>query len=88
MSAYQLGKNSSEIEVVNISQNGFWLLSHDKEMFLGFDKFPWFKKSSIDDIFCVDEIRKGHYYWEKLDIDLTDEIINNPERFPLIANIQ
>lgn len=86
MSAYQHGKNSSAIEVTNISTNGFWLFSHGKELFLPFDKFPWFKKSSIDEIICVEELRDGHYYWEKLDIDLTDEIINNPEKFPLVAS--
>ncbi len=86
MSAYQLGKDSSTTEVTNISTNGFWLLSGGKELFLPFSKFPWFRQSSIDEIICVEELRQGHYYWEKLDVDLTDEIINNPDNFPLVAS--
>lgn len=36
----------------------------------------------------VKEVSKGHFYWEALDIDLTSEIIQNPDSFPNIANIR
>ncbi|MEN8180825.1 MAG: integron cassette protein, partial [Pseudomonadota bacterium] len=29
----------------------------------------------------------GHYYWPEIDVDLTKEIIEHPERFPLSAKI-
>jgi len=41
------GKNISEVEVTNISTHGIWLLSGDKELFLSYDQFPWFKDISI-----------------------------------------
>jgi hypothetical protein len=28
---------------------------------------------------------EGHFYWPELDVDLTVEIIDYPERFPLKA---
>ncbi len=87
MSLNQNGQNISEVEVTNISSNGFWLLSKGCEMFLSFDDFPWFKKSTIDDIVDVKEITDNHFYWEKLDIDLTKEIIEHPSQFPLVANV-
>ena len=31
------------------------------------------------------EVSPGHFYWPDLDIDLTEEIIEHPERFPLVA---
>jgi hypothetical protein len=31
------------------------------------------------------EPRRGHYYWPDLDVDLAEEIIEHPERFPLVA---
>ncbi|HKL81961.1 MAG TPA: hypothetical protein VJ879_05535 [Desulfobacter sp.] len=31
----------------HISTHGIWLLSGDKELFLGYDQFPWFKDVSI-----------------------------------------
>lgn len=35
----------------------------------------------------IEEQTLGHYYWPDIDIDvdLTDEIIEHPERFPLKA---
>jgi len=31
----------------------------------------------------VKEVSPGHFHWPELDIDLTQEIIEHPERFPL-----
>jgi hypothetical protein len=33
----------SAVEVTNVSQHGLWLLIHEKEIFLPFEKFPWFR---------------------------------------------
>jgi hypothetical protein len=33
----------------------------------------------------VEEPRRGHFFWPDLDVDLTEEIIEHPERFPLSA---
>jgi hypothetical protein len=32
---------------------------------------------------AVEEPSVGHFYWPDLDVDLTAEIIEDPERFPL-----
>ncbi len=84
MSLKELGLNILETEVTNISKNGFWLLSKDKELFLPFDKFPWFRNSTIEQITDVKEVSEGHFYWEDLDIDLSVDIISNPDKFPNI----
>ena len=86
MSFVMPGKDISGVEVSNISMYGIWLLVRDKELFLPFDKFPWFKDKPISAIFNVVEVSPGHFYWPLLDIDLTEEIIEHPERFPLVAN--
>jgi hypothetical protein len=74
--------------LINISPFGFWLSSEDKEYFLPFEKFPFFLNAKLEDLFDVEEIKKGHFYWKKLDIDLNEDIINNPDKYPLIANIR
>ncbi len=79
------GNNSSETEVTNISKNGFWLLTTGGELFLPFEKFPWFKKVSVEQIMDVKEVSKEHFYWESIDVDLTSEIIQNPDKFPNVA---
>jgi len=73
------------VEVTNISSHGLWLLSGDKELFLSFEEFPWFKQAPIGQILNVEEVTPGHFYWPDLDIDLSVESIEHPERFPLIA---
>jgi hypothetical protein len=85
MSSKTLGKSISAVEITNISSNGVWLLTGDKELFMSYEDFPWFKDAPIGKIFNVEELHAGHFYWPELDIDLTVEIIEHPERFPLKA---
>jgi hypothetical protein len=80
------GKNTSRLEVTNISQHGFWILLSGKEYFLPFEKFPWFKKASIADLTNIKLLHKTHLYWPSLDVDLSVNIIQNPEKYKLIAS--
>jgi len=77
------GKNTSEIEVTNISSHGLWLLAGDGELFMSYEDFPWFKDVPVGKVLNVQEPTPGHFYWPDLDVDLTAEIIEHPERFPL-----
>jgi len=79
------GSNTSNVEVTNISSHGIWLLNAQKEFFMSYDDFPWFKDQTIKSITHVKEERRGHFYWPDLDVDLTEDMIENPERFPLKA---
>jgi len=76
-----------ETEVTNISNHGFWILSKGKEYFLSYEDFPWFKDKTIKEITNVQTFGENHLYWENLDIDLTLEMIEHPERFPLQAKV-
>ena len=76
-----------EIEVTNISPHGFWILADGKEYFLSFKDFPWFEDKTIKDITDVKCFGENHLYWENLDIDLTLEMIEHPEKFPLKAKV-
>ena len=83
----KLGRCTLEAEVTNISTHGLWVLVGDKEYFLPFEQFPWFKDKTINDITKVESFGEGHLYWENLDVDLSVEMIEHPERFPLQARI-
>ena len=85
MSSLAHGNSTLAVEVTNISMHGIWLLTHNKELFLAYDNFPWFKDQAIKAIINVEEQSAGHFYWPDIDIDLTEEIIEYPERFPLEA---
>lgn len=78
------GKDTS-VEVSHISSHGIWLLAGEKELFMSYADFPWFKDAPVGHVLNVQEPSPAHYYWPDLDIDLTVEIIEHPERFPLKA---
>nr|VFJ63330.1 MAG: Protein of unknown function (DUF2442) [Candidatus Kentron sp. DK] len=84
MNSSMPGKDTS-VEVTNISAHGVWLLARDRELFMPYEEFPWFKEATVGAILHVEEPSKDHYYWPDLDVDLSREIIEHPERFPLRA---
>jgi hypothetical protein len=86
MKSETLGASISEVEVTQISQHGIWLMLNDKEYFLSFENFPWFKEASVAAIHNLSLLNANHLYWHDLDIDLAVESIEHPDRFPLIAN--
>jgi hypothetical protein len=85
MKSGQRGKRISEVEVTNVSKHGFWLLIHDREVFLPFEHFPWFQDVPIGQLLNVELPQPHHLYWPDLDIDLAVESIEYPERYPLIS---
>ena len=85
MSVGLLGMNTSLIEVTHVSSHGVLLLANDRELFMSYEDFPWFKDVPVGKILNVEEPMAGHFYWPDLDVDLTEEIIDHPERFPLRA---
>ena len=78
-----VGKYAKIVEVTHISASGVWLLTGDRELFMSYNDFPWFKEAPVGKILNVKEPRAGHYYWPDLDVDLTDEIIEQPDKYPL-----
>jgi hypothetical protein len=69
----------------NISSHGIWLLTREKELFIPYEEFPWFKDAPFSKILNVEEPTPVHLYWLELDVDLGIESIEHPERFPLKA---
>jgi len=72
-------------EVTHISKHGFWFLLEDRELFLPFSEFPWFKDAPVSAILNVEWPHAHHLYWPDLDVDLSVESIEHPEKFPLMA---
>jgi hypothetical protein len=77
------GIPSSGAEITNVSSHGLWLLSGDKEYFLSYKDFPWFKEAPIGKILNIEEPSSGHFYWPDLDVDLDIDMIEHPDRYPL-----
>ena len=81
------GTATSAAEVTNISQHGFWMLVDGRELFLPFDEFPWFKQATVNAILRVERPTPQHLLWPELDVDLSLDSIEHPERYPLTSNL-
>lgn len=88
MKSAKPGKRISEAEVSNISPFGLWLLVDGKEYFANFKQFPWFMQATVANIVAVRQPHPGHLYWPELDIDLSLESLEFPERFPLVTRVR
>jgi hypothetical protein len=80
-----MGIHTLGAEVTQIDNQGIWLLIGDKESFLSFETFPWFRSASVSAIHSVELLNELHLHWPDLDIDLAIELIEHPERFPLVS---
>lgn len=83
MKLKERGESTSTIEVTNIDHMGFWIFDGTKEHYVSFSDFPWFVDASIKAITNVKEESSMHLYWPDLDVDLTFDMIDNPESYPL-----
>ena len=87
MSSLTHGEDALITEVTHISQHGVWLLaSSGKELFMAYVDFPWFLDQPVKVIHNVQEPSPGHFYWPDIDVDLSEEIIENPERYANVAS--
>ncbi len=84
----KLGKSSSKkVEVSDITERGIWLLVAGKEYFLPYSEYPWFLNAKIKEIFNIEFSHEHYLYWPDLDIDLSTDIFENPEKYPLTARM-
>ena len=87
MTYAQHGAVTLVAEVTNVSPHGLWMLLDDREAFLPYEQFPWFKEAPIGKVFHVEVSSPCHLYWPELDVDLEVESILHPERFPLQSRV-
>ena len=82
------GTRISAVEITNVSSHGFWLMIGERERFVPFKEFPWFKDARISELLHVELPSTNHLYWPDLDVDLAVESIDHPERFPLMSRVR
>jgi hypothetical protein len=83
MKSSTAGRSISKAEVLNISANGIWLFVLDKEYFLPFSGYPWFKDAPVKSILNVKLLNHVHLHWPDLDVDLEVESLEYPDQYPL-----
>ncbi len=88
MRSRKRGNGTSEAEVTNVSPFGLWILLDGRELFLPFEDFPWFEDATIRAIGNVQRLGRDHLHWPDLDVDLSVDSIEHPERYPLKSRVQ
>ena len=79
------GKPTSGVELSNVSAHGMWLIVDERELYLPFDEFPWFRDASVAALADIERPNRRHLFWPRLDVDLSIESIEDPSRYPLVS---
>jgi len=82
MKSSKLGADIS-VSVENITPFGIWLFIKEKEFFLSYKDYPYFKDKTLNSIQNVQLLHGFHIYWPELDVDLEIDNLENPEKYPL-----
>ena len=81
------GEGTSVVELSNVSPHGMWLLVDDRELYLPFAEFPWFRDASIAELGVIEHPAPDHLRWPDLDVDLSIDSIDHPGRYPLVSGV-
>ena len=54
MTSARPGQSTSAVEVTNVPPHGFWLLVEQREYFVRFTDFPWFRDATIAELMRVE----------------------------------
>ncbi len=79
------GAGTSEAEITNIDTHGIWVYVNSREYFRPYADYPWFKDAKVSEIIGVELLHGVHLHWPSLDVDLTVDSLENPEKYPLVA---
>ena len=77
--------STSAVELSNVSAHELWLMVDERELFLPFDQFPWFRDATIAQLSRIERSSHGHLRWPDLDVDLSIDSIEHPDRYPLVS---
>jgi hypothetical protein len=80
------GKDIS-VSVENITPFGIWIFVKEKEHFLSYKDYPYFKEQKLSSIQNVQLLHGYHLYWPELDVDLEIDNLENPQNYPLKSRI-
>ena len=82
-------KNGKDISasVENITPFGIWLFVKEKEYFLSYKDYPYFKDQTLSSIQNVQLLHGYHLYWPDLDVDLEIDNLDNHQKYPLKSKI-
>ncbi len=76
--------SSTSVDVLMINEKGVMISVQGQDYFLSFNRVPWMRDATINEVLDVQMSGKNAIEWPKLDIDLEVESLKHPERYPLL----
>ncbi len=70
--------------VLMINNHGILLSVCGQAYFLSYERVPWMRNASINDVLDVRMCGHNAIAWPALDVDLEIESLRHPERYPLV----
>ena len=81
-----LKNNTSSISVgvLMINDRGIMISVQGQDYFLSYNRVPWMRDATINEVLDVRMSGKNAIEWPKLDVDLEVDSLKHPERYPLL----
>ena len=76
--------NSTLADVLMINDRGIMISVLGQEYFLSYNRVPWMRDATINEVLDIRMSGKNAIEWPKLDVDLEIESLRHPERYPLL----
>ena len=75
---------STLVDVLMINDKGLMLSVLGQDYFLSYNRVPWMKDATINEVLNVRMSGQNAIEWPKLDVDLEVDSLRHPERYPLL----
>ena len=76
--------NSISVDVLMINDRGIMISVQGQDYFLSYNRVPWMRDATINEVLDVQMSGKNAIEWPKLDVDLEVDSLKHPERYPLL----
>ena len=76
-------KNTS-VSVLMINGQGIMISVGGQDYFLSYNRIPWMREASINDVLNVQMCGNEAIEWPSLNVDLEIDSLRHPERYPLL----
>ena len=74
----------TEVDVLMINEKGVMISVMGQDYFLSYNRVPWMRDATINEVLDVRMSGKNAIEWPKLEVDLEVESLRHPERYPLL----
>ena len=76
--------SSTSVDVLMINDKAVMLSVQGQDYFLSYNRVPWMRDATINEVLDVQMSGKNAIEWPKLEVDLEVESLKHPERYPLL----